>query len=203
MDIGISFRNYGDQTSPKVMLRIAQMAEQYSFKALWATDHVVTMHDIWTGNPEGPAVFDATFYEPVATLHWLAPQTTLRLGIGTLILPYREPLLVGKMLAGLDRLSGGRLLIGAASGWVESEFTALGVPFAERGERSDEILKLWKHCWTSSDPLSFQGKYYRFEAVHFMPRPLQTPHPPLWIGGNSKRAMRRVELSRVKNDPVR
>ena len=108
MDIGLSFRNYGDQTSPEVMLRIAQAAENYGFASLWATDHVVVMEDFWTGNPEGRAVFDATFYEPVATLHWLAPQTRLLLGIGVLVLPYREPLLCAKMLAGLDRLSKGR-----------------------------------------------------------------------------------------------
>jgi len=105
------------------------------------------MNDIWGGHPDGPAMFDATFCESVATLYWLAPQTSLRLGIANLILPYRKPPLAVKMLGGLDRLSGGRLIIGAASGWVETEFEALGVPFKERGTRSDEIIELWKQCW--------------------------------------------------------
>jgi probable F420-dependent oxidoreductase len=191
MEFGVSFRNYGDNSTPETMLRIAKAAEQFGFDTLWATDHIVTMHDVWTGNPDGPAMFDSTFYEPVATLHWLAPQTTLRLGIGTLILPYREPLLAAKMLAGLDRLSGGRLIIGAASGWVASEFMALGVPFNERGQRSNEILRLWKQCWTASDPLAFEGRFHPFEAVHFQPRPIQNS-PPLWIGGNSIAAMKRA-----------
>lgn len=191
MEFGVSFRNYGDNTTPEVMLRIAQAAELNGFDTLWATDHIVTMNDVWTGNPDGPAMFDAMFYEPVATLHWLAPQTTLRLGIGTLILPFREPILTGKMLAGLDRLSGGRLIIGAASGWVEAEFKALGVPFKERGARSDEILELWNQCWTGTDPIAFDGKFHPFEGVHFQPRPAQKS-PPIWIGGNSNAAIRRA-----------
>lgn len=191
MEFGVSFRNYGDNTSPEVMLKIAKAAEKYGYDTLWATDHIVTMNDIWTGNPNGPAMFDANFYEPVATLHWLAPQTSLHLGIGTLILPYREPLLAGKMLAGLDRLSGGRLIIGAASGWVETEFEALGVPFAERGARSNEILELWKHCWSENDPINFDGKFHPIDGVHFQPRPVQE-FPPIWIGGNSKPALRRA-----------
>jgi probable F420-dependent oxidoreductase len=98
---------------------------------------------------------------------------------------------VAKMLATIDQLSHGRLIFGAAVGWMEEEFNALGRPFAERGAMSDEHLRLIRALWTS-EVVSFAGKYTHFQDMQASPRPVQQPHPPIWIGGNSRRAQRRV-----------
>lgn len=95
------------------------------------------------------------------------------------------------MLATIDQLSGGRLIFGAAVGWMEPEFAALGAPFTERGAFSDECLQLIKALWTQ-DQVSFEGHYFRFHDMQASPRPVQQPHPPIWVGGNSGRARRRV-----------
>lgn len=118
---------------------------------------------------------------------------TRRVSLGTtvIILSYRNPIVAAKTLATIDQLSGGRLIFGAASGWAEIEFRILGVPFDERGARSDEYLDIIKTLWTQEKP-SFKGRFFSFSEVHFLPKPVQKPHPPIWIGGRSHRAIRRA-----------
>ena len=109
-----------------------------------------------------------------------------------MIVPYRNPLLAAKILATLDVLSQGRLTLGVGVGWMEEEFVALDAPpFAERGAVTNEYLLAFKELWTSDNP-TFDGKYCRFSDVAFLPKPVQKPHPPIWVGGQSRPAIRRA-----------
>jgi probable F420-dependent oxidoreductase len=109
-----------------------------------------------------------------------------------MILPYRNPVLTAKMLATIDVLSNGRLTVGVGVGWLREEFEALAAPdFERRGAASDEYLRIFKTLWTES-PASFAGEFYRFTDLRCLPRPVQKPHPPIWIGGHSAPALRRV-----------
>jgi probable F420-dependent oxidoreductase len=108
-----------------------------------------------------------------------------------LIVPYRNPIATAKMLATIDRMSGGRLIAGVGVGWNEAEYAALGVPFHERGARTNEYLRVWQACW-GPDKVSFAGKFVEFADMYVSPKPLQQPHPPFWSGGASDAALRRA-----------
>jgi probable F420-dependent oxidoreductase len=126
-------------------------------------------------------------------LTYLAGVTSrIRLVPSVMIVPYRPPLLAAKILATLDVLSQGRLILGVGVGWMEEEFQALGAPpFADRGAATDEYLRAFKELWTSDNP-SFAGKYCQFSDIQFLPKPVQKPHPPIWVGGHSRPAIRRA-----------
>ena len=131
--------------------------------------------------------------EQVTTLAFLAGVTErIRLVTSVMIIPYRNPILTAKMLATLDMLSKGRLILGAGVGWMEEEFELLDAPpFAERGAVTDEYLRAFIELWTKDDP-KFDGKYVNFSGITFLPKPVQKPYPPIWIGGQSKPAIRRA-----------
>jgi probable F420-dependent oxidoreductase len=130
--------------------------------------------------------------DPLAVLAWLAGVTErIALGTSVIILPYRPPLPTAKLLASVDVLSGGRLIFGAGVGWMEGEFEALGVPFAERGSRTDEALELFQKVWTEREP-EIETRRHRLHGLVASPMPLQRPRPPIWIGGASEGAYRRA-----------
>jgi probable F420-dependent oxidoreductase len=114
-----------------------------------------------------------------------------RLGSSVFILGHRHPVVMAKMLTTIDALSNGRLICGVGVGWGEEELTILGVPFKERGRHADEILKIFKTLWTEDHP-TFSGGFFKFDDLGFQPKPVQKPHPPIWVGGNSPAAFRRV-----------
>jgi len=125
-------------------------------------------------------------------LAYVAARTSrIRLGTSVLIMPYRNPVATAKMFATLDQMSGGRVIAGVGVGWCEAEFAALGVPFHERGVRTTEYLRIWQACW-APDPVAFQGQFLSFADMYIKPKPLQQPHPPIWIGGSSRAALRRA-----------
>ena len=126
-------------------------------------------------------------------LSFLASQTsTARLLTSVMVLPHRSPVLAAKMLASIDVLSNGRLIVGCGVGWMREEFEAIGAPpYAERGAVGDEYIRAFKELWTSDNP-KFEGKYCRFADVSFLPKPVQKPHPPIWVGGESPPALRRA-----------
>jgi probable F420-dependent oxidoreductase len=131
-------------------------------------------------------------YDPFTVLTFVAAQTEkVQLGTSVLVASYRSPLVVGKMGATLDVISGGRLILGIGAGWNSDEFTASGQSLDDRHEQADEFLLVLKELWTADQP-EFTGKYFRVPPSIFLPKPLQKPHPPIWIGGNSKRAIRRA-----------
>jgi probable F420-dependent oxidoreductase len=130
--------------------------------------------------------------DPLAVLPWLAGVTErITLGTSVVILPYRTPIPVAKLLASVDVLSSGRLIVGVAIGWLEAEFAALGVPFRERVSRSEEAIELMRALWTQEHP-ELETRRHRLHGLSASPLPLQKPRPPIWIGGGSDGALRRV-----------
>jgi probable F420-dependent oxidoreductase len=175
----------GFEASPEAIVASARKAEELGFDAIFANDHIIV-----DGSPRSAPWTNC--YDPLVVLPCIAASTTgIRLGISVLIVPYRNPIATAKMLAAIDRISGGRLIAGVGVGWNEAEFAALGVPFHQRGARTNEYLRVWQACW-GPDRVSFAGKFVQFSDMHVSPKPLQQPHPPFWSGGASDAALNRA-----------
>ena len=185
MQIGLCLPHFGRALDPGRLLQVAQRADAGGLDSLWVTDHVIVPKDVYI-------IYREEMLDPLAVLAWLAGVTErIMLGTSVIILPYRSPLPVAKLLASVDALSGGRLIFGAGVGWMEGEFAALGVPFNERGSRTDEALELFQKVWTEREP-EIDTRRHRLHGLVASPMPLQRPRPPIWIGGASEGAYRRV-----------
>ena len=161
-------------------------------------DHILVPRNIvspypYTESGEFPGSPSGESMEQLTLLAFLAGQTSrIRLVTSVIIVPHRNPLVAAKALATLDVLSGGRLVVGVGVGWMREEFEALGLPpFDERGAVTDEYIRAFKELWTSDAP-HFEGKYVSFDNISFLPKPVQKPHPPIWVGGESRPALRRT-----------
>ncbi|PON11087.1 hypothetical protein C2W62_46665, partial [Candidatus Entotheonella serta] len=168
--------------------------EQCGIASLWVSDHVVFPTVGNDNYPSGrlPHAPHTPYLEPVAVLAAAAMCTErARLGFSVFILGHRNPVVMAKMLTTIDSLSNGRLICGVGVGWWREEFHALGIPFDKRGKRADEMLQVFKALWTQDEP-RFDGEFYQLQDVGFAPKPIQQPHPPLWIGGHSQAAYRRA-----------
>lgn len=196
MEFGIALPHFGPAASREAILRVAQAAESLGFHSVWALDRLLwplQPTSKYPGNPQGrlPTVMQNT-YDPLTVLTFVAARTErLRLGTSVLVAAYRSPVVVAKMVVTLDVLSGGRFVLGVGAGWSADEFIAMNQCITERDEQTDEFLKALHELWTEEEPC-FEGKYYRIPRSIFLPKPLQKPHPPIWIGGNSERAIRRA-----------
>lgn len=189
MKFGVCIPHYGIPLNVDNLTNMAVEAEEMGFDSLWVTDHIIVPHEI----PDRPdIVYRHNMLEPVSLLTHLGAVTS-RVNIGTsvIILPYRNPIVLAKSIATADVLSKGRVIFGAAIGWMEGEFNALNIPFANRGVVSDEYLLLLKELWTNPTP-TFSGEHFRLSDVTFSPMPVQKPHPPIWVGGRSRRGVRRA-----------
>jgi probable F420-dependent oxidoreductase len=185
MHFGVWIPNVRHLAVPAVMRRTAMRAEQLGYESVWVSDHVV----VPAANVKN---FGRTVFDPLVTLGVLAGATSrVKLGTTVLIIPYRNAVVTAKMVSSLDALSGGRVVLGIGAGWVAAESAMLSVPFAERGPMTDEYLDVMRELWTSDAP-SFTGKYTQLADVVFEPKPLQTPHPPIWVGGHTRAALRRT-----------
>jgi len=199
VEFGVSLPGRGPLAGLDVILKIAEKADTLRYSSLFVTDHVVMPVTSaksfypYTTSGQFPGGLAQNYLEPLTVLSHLAHATKrARLGISVLVIPYRNPLLTAKMLATIDVLSKGRVILGAGVGWLREEFEALGAPpFEERGKVTDEYLKLMRAAWTT-DPLSFEGKYYTVRDVHVLPKPVQRPTIPVWIGGHTGAALRRA-----------
>lgn len=164
---------------------IAKSAELLGFDSIWASDHVV-MPQRHLGS------FSEVFYDPFMLLSFIAAETsTIKLGTSVIILPYRNPVVVAKMVATLDVLSEGRVIFGVGPGWMKEEYDSLSVPYEKRGRRTNEYIQALKELWTSDDP-EYDGEFCGFSNIKFYPKPLQKPHPPLFIAGASDYAINRA-----------
>jgi probable F420-dependent oxidoreductase len=199
MKFGLNLINRGPLARAETMTRVVQRAEALGFDSATISDHIVipkAMPSNYPYHPEGQFSWQAArdYYEPLTTLMFLAGRTErLRLGTSVLILPYRNPITVAKMVATIDALSGGRVFLGVGTGWWEDEFKALGIPghFAERGPRTDEYIRIFRNLWLEENP-AFTGAFYRYGDLEFSPKPVQPGGVPIWIGGHTRRALRRV-----------
>ena len=200
MDYGVVLPHLGAFARENVVERVrivAQQAEALGFNSLWVGDHLIVptkLNSKYPYHPEGRFPLDPAdnFLEPLTVLSYVAAQTTtIRLGTGVLIIPYRNPVVTAKMFATLDVLSGGRTIVGAGVGWMEEEVEILHAPYHERGAQTDEYLQAMKILWTEQEP-QFEGRYEKFADIRCEPKPVQKPHPPIWIGGHSKAALRRT-----------
>ena len=178
-------------------MEAARPAESLGYDSVWAADRIVIPWEIKTPYPysEGQQFIvlpDRPFFEPLTCLAFLAGCTEkVKLGMSVLVLPYRHPLYWAKVATTIDHLSKGRLILGVGVGWMIKEFEALGASFKERGDLSDEQLKLIKVLW-EEEKVRFEGRHYGFGEIAFYPKPRQKPRIPIWVGGEGVRAQRRA-----------
>ena len=198
MQFGFYLPNHGPTARPEPLKSIAQLGDKLGYYCMVAGDHILVPKQIespypYTVGGEFHGAGSGEYFEQLTLLTYLAGVTeNIRLVPSVMIVPYRPPLLAAKILATLDVLSQGRLTLGVGVGWMEEEFSALDAPpFSERGAATDEYLRAFKELWSSENP-TFDGKYCHFSDIQFLPKPLQTPHPPIWVGGQSKPAIRRA-----------
>ena len=193
----------GAAVSQRVALKkVAAAAEALDFDSVLIGDHIVIPkkitspwpYDEYVGGKTPYAVYtDMVWFDPFDTMAFLAAVTErVRLGISVVIVPYRHPFDVARRVATIDVLSGGRFVLGVGVGWLEDEFRLLGIPFAKRGARTREYVAMMQALWTQDAP-RFSGDFVELhEDVNVLPRPIQKPHPPIWVGGESTPALRRV-----------
>jgi probable F420-dependent oxidoreductase len=178
---GVILPNYGAGSSPDLIRRDAEAAEELGFDSVWTTEHVVV----------GPDAVDpyGRVYDPLVTLGWIAGWTE-RIGLGTsiVILPLHNPFHLAKQVATLQELSAARVTVGIGMGWYREEFEFMGVEFEGRGRRGDEMLRLMRALW-SGEP-SFEGDHWTYREA--TSDPLPSPQPEIWVGGSSARAVRRA-----------
>lgn len=196
MKFGIAFANTGPFAEPGAAVEFARAAEAAGFDSLWTVEHVVVpagYQSAYPYSPSGkmPGPEDSAIPDPLVWLAFLASATTrINLATGVLILPQRNPVVLAKELATLDHLSGGRLLLGIGVGWLEEEFDAIGVPFAERAARTDDSVAALRALWTQ-EKASYDSEFVSFRDCIVRPRPDQGSIP-VHVGGHTKAAARRA-----------
>lgn len=185
MTAGVHLPQAGPAASGEAMTRAAKLAEELGYADVWVSDHLV----VPTGAQYPPSAY---VYEPLTSLAWVAAATK-RVGLGTtvLVLPMRNPIHVAKSIATIDLMSGGRFILGTAAGWLKAEFDAIGVPFDERGPRTDEAIDIMRHVWTNDHmTIDFPVHGIHMESIRAQPQPKR--HVPIWIGGHADIALRRA-----------
>jgi probable F420-dependent oxidoreductase len=193
---GFCLPHDGELSLPRNLVELAQHAEKLGFDALVEpSDHLIMPNKIRTIYPystSGEYIDTTEDLDQATTLAFVAAKTDrIRLMTGISVVPYRNPIALANTYATIDYLSGGRLDFGAGTGWMKEEFDLLNVQYEKRGEIMDENLRILKIIWSEKNP-SFSGKYFHFHDVHFSPKVVQKPHPPIWVGGESPRAIRRA-----------
>lgn len=196
MKFGIMFANTGPCVEPGAAIEFARAAEAAGFESLWTVEHVVVPAGYQSAYPYDrsgrmPGSDDSPIPDPLVWLAFLASATsTIRLATGVLILPQRNPVVLAKELATLDYLSQGRMLLGAGVGWLAEEFEAIGVPFDERGRRTDDAIGALRALW-SEDRATYEGTFTSFHDCIVRPQPVRGTIP-VHIGGHSEAAARRA-----------
>jgi probable F420-dependent oxidoreductase len=198
MQIGFNLPISGPLSSPDSVTRIAQEGEALGYDYLTLTDHFVLPNLRVPGYPysetgeffgEGPE----RRHEQLTAAAFIAAKTTrIRLVLAVMVVPHRPAVLAAKMLSTIDVLSGGRLVVGIGAGWLHAEFDAVvGPPFAARGRVTDEYLNAFRNLWTEEAPC-FEGNWVKYDGICFEPKPVQKPHSPIWVGGESGPSLRRA-----------
>lgn len=189
MKFGVFGINTGPCATPEGCARVARSAEDLGFDSVWTGEHVVLPDPREAPSPAPP---QTPMLDPAVALTYAAANTErISLATGIVILPQRNPLVLAKEMASVDVISNGRLILGVAAGYLHQEFSALGVPFEDRGARTDESIDVLRTLWTEPQP-RHHGKFFSFDGIDAQPRPVQQPHPPIVIGGHSRPALRRA-----------
>jgi probable F420-dependent oxidoreductase len=198
MDVGLTIPTRGPLATSEGIAAMARRAEALGFAHLSLSDHVIVPRSIDSRYPysesgEWAGAASGDCFEQFTELAWLAAITTKpRLITAVAVIPYRGAVHTAKIAATIDVLSEGRMVVGIGAGWLREEFEALGSPpFEERGRVTDEYLQAFKILWTEDAP-RFEGRHVRFSNISFLPKPVQKPHPPIWVGGESPPALRRT-----------
>ena len=198
MKFGFQTMLRGAGSSPEGLTAIARKGEALGFDVIAPNDHIIVPGGIestypYTDDGIWPGASVVECHEQLTALAFIAGKTeTIRILTSVMVVPYRAPVLTAKIIATADVLSEGRVTVGVGAGWMAEEIEAIGAPpFAERGKVTDEYIKIFKELWTSANP-KYEGDYASFSELHFKPLPVQKPHPPIWVGGESKPALRRV-----------
>src|SRR5437870_12086877 len=196
LQFGYHLPIWGPAATRGTLLTLARRAEALGFDSVWASDHVVIPFEIRSRYPynatgDFPLPPTTNFLEPLTALALVAGVTErLRLGTTVLVLPHRHPVLAAKMLATLDHLAPGRVILGAGVGWMREEIELLGAPYDHRGAGSDEAIRVMRACWRD-ERAAHAGEFFRFDALACRPAPARGTIP-IWIGGHTPRALRRV-----------
>jgi probable F420-dependent oxidoreductase len=196
--IGFEVRTPGLVSDPAALLQVLTEGERMGFDYTTLSDHIVSPVSIETTYPYNAAgklspVAAGGRHELLTAIAFFAAKTSrLRFVTAVMVVPYRPPILTAKILSTIDSLSGGRLTVGVGTGWMKDEFDAIAAPdFRARGDVTDDYIEVMKTLWTDEEP-KYEGDHARVSGITFAPKPAQTPHPPLWVGGLSNRAMRRA-----------
>jgi probable F420-dependent oxidoreductase len=196
MNFGLHLPASSSGVTSADLVRFVQRAESLGFYCITVADHVIIPKNITVAYPytiDGKYPGTGYHLETLTTMSFLAGATErIRFVTSVMIAPYRNPVITAKMLASLDVLSEGRVIVGLGVGWMKEEFENLNAPpFAERGGVTDEYIRAFRELWSSDSP-SFNGKYCKFSDIVFVPKPVQKPTIPIWIGGHSRQAIRRA-----------
>jgi len=193
----MKFGTFLMQTNPSSLGAVARKAEELGYESLWIPEHIILPVEYKSPYPYStsgrmPAPPETPLHDPMLALAFIAGITTrIRLATGIYVLPIRNPFTTAKAVASLDVLSGGRFIFGVGIGWLEEEFTAVGMDFNNRALRSREYVELLKELWTSNDPV-YEGKTVSIEGFRMMPKPVQKPHPPFVFGGHTEPSLKRA-----------
>ena len=205
MHFGLRYCNTGAYVEPAQAKALAQAAEAAGFESLWTVEHTIVPGGYKSAYPYDESGKmaggrnDVPLPDPLIWMAYVAAATTrIKLATGILILPQHNPVLAAKQIATLDHLSGGRVLLGIGVGWLKEEFDALGVPFNERGARTDENILAMRELW-SADAATFKGRFVAFENAYCRPQPV-AKRVPIIVGGHSEPAARRA--GRLGDGPV-
>jgi probable F420-dependent oxidoreductase len=184
LKFGACIPHYGVPMSKKAVTDFCKLAERLNFDSIWTTDHMVVNKRY--ADPYG------SILESLMTLGYAAAKTEhLKLGTSIIVLPMRNPIIFAKQTATLDQFSDGRLILGLGAGWMDDEFSTLGFNFRDRGKIMDEQIRILRTLWTEDQP-KFDGRFFKFSDIAFLPKPVQENGPKLWIGGSSLSAFKRV-----------
>lgn len=197
MDIGLFVPLSTFNANAGFLRALGPAVEERGFESIWLPEHAVLFDDYESSYPYAadgkmPGGADTGVLEPFTALSYLAAVTDrVILGTSICLIPQRNPVYTAKQVADLDLLTAGRVALGVGIGWLREEFEALNVPFADRGRRTDEYLQVMKSLWCEPTS-SFDGDLYRLPPTRMYPKPVQTPHPPILVGGESRAAKRRA-----------
>jgi probable F420-dependent oxidoreductase len=196
MRVGYFAVGIGPTVNPELVRTVATTAERLGFSTIWAPEHIVLLEEYASKYPYSSGKFpvppDTPFADPFTTLAYAAACTSkIRLGTGICLVPEHNPLVLAKTVATVDRLSGGRFIFGVGVGWLAEEFHALGISFERRAQRTREYIEVMRKLWTQRSS-SYQGEFVNFTNVLSYPKPIREKGVPIWFGGESEPALRRV-----------